>query len=351
MLAPAVLCIGLLAVVGFIAWQGAGQVGAIAGRLGWGVAWLPVLYVVSLTLAALSWRCLFPAPSAPRLRTLIKAMWIGRSVNGLLPSGGVTGEVVRARLLMGSGHPGRAVGASLVLDKTVQALAIVVQGAAAGAVLPLLGAPSKVVFAAVAGWALLALGVLGFVLVQRAGMFSALTRGAAAALRHRRCRTLIERARRLDAAVRGLHRHAGRIAWACVLRLGFRFALVAELWLISVLVQHPIGVLDAFMIEGLSAVLRGAAFIVPGALGVQEGSYMALGAIVGLDPALMLALALSKRAREVMVGLPGLMAWQAAEGRSFLRGLGGIGLPHWRRGSVRSSRSVSPRRPCQGRRR
>jgi hypothetical protein len=45
--------------------------------------------------------------------------------------------------------------------------------------------------------------------------------------------------------------------------------------------------------------IRGAAFIVPGALGIQEGSYILLGAIVGLDPALMLALALAKRAREI----------------------------------------------------
>jgi hypothetical protein len=45
--------------------------------------------------------------------------------------------------------------------------------------------------------------------------------------------------------------------------------------------------------------LRGAAFIVPGALGFQEGSYILLGAIVGLDPALTLALALAKRAREI----------------------------------------------------
>src|SRR5262249_22059905 len=50
--------------------------------------------------------------------------------------------------------------------------------------------------------------------------------------------------------------------------------------------------------------------VVPGALGVQEGGYLALGRLLGFDPETSLALSLSKRARELLLGMPGLVAWQ-----------------------------------------
>jgi hypothetical protein len=47
-----------------------------------------------------------------------------------------------------------------------------------------------------------------------------------------------------------------------------------------------------------------------GALGVQEGGLILLGAVVGLAPEVALALSLVKRIRELLVGLPGLLVWQ-----------------------------------------
>ena len=52
------------------------------------------------------------------------------------------------------------------------------------------------------------------------------------------------------------------------------------------------------------------AFAVPGALGVQEGGYVMLGRVVGLGPETALALSLAKRVRELVLGVPGLIAWQ-----------------------------------------
>lgn len=314
LLVPGLLVFGLAAIVGFVAWQGLDEVALIFSRMGWAVLTLPILYAVPLILAAWAWRSLLPARPAPGMGPLIKAIWIGRSINDLTPTGGLSGDIVRARLIMGSGLRGHGVVASLVLDKTVQAAVLVVQGAAAIAVLPLLGAPREIVLASLAGWTLLTLGIVGFVLVQRGGLFAGFAKGAAFALSGRRFPALVGKARGLDAAVRALYRQPGRFASAFGFTLLFRLAFVIELWLIAILVQHPISVLDAFMIEGLSAVLRGAAFIVPGALGVQEGSYIVLGAIVGLDPAVMLAFSLTKRAREILVGVPGLLAWQGIEG-------------------------------------
>ena len=53
-----------------------------------------------------------------------------------------------------------------------------------------------------------------------------------------------------------------------------------------------------------------AAFAIPGALGVQEGGFVVLGSVFGFGPDLSIALSLTKRLRELCLGLPGLIAWQ-----------------------------------------
>jgi uncharacterized membrane protein YbhN (UPF0104 family) len=65
--------------------------------------------------------------------------------------------------------------------------------------------------------------------------------------------------------------------------------------------------------------VRAVAFMVPGALGVLEASYIVFGGLFGLSAETALALSLSKRVRELALGVPGLMVWQWIEGRHLLR--------------------------------
>ena len=74
---------------------------------------------------------------------------------------------------------------------------------------------------------------------------------------------------------------------------------------------------DAVLIESLMHAVRGAAFAVPGALGAQEGGLIILCAIFGVPPEAALALSLVKRLPDLILGVPGLLAWQAMEGWHF----------------------------------
>ncbi len=53
----------------------------------------------------------------------------------------------------------------------------------------------------------------------------------------------------------------------------------------------------------------------PGALGIQVGGYLLLGAALGVAPEAALALSLAKRVREILLALPALLAWPVVEGR------------------------------------
>jgi hypothetical protein len=76
---------------------------------------------------------------------------------------------------------------------------------------------------------------------------------------------------------------------------------------------------EALILESLGQAIRAAAFAIPGALGVQESGFIVLGGVLGVPPAPSLALSLVKRARELALGLPGLIAWQITEGRDAWR--------------------------------
>jgi len=95
-----------------------------------------------------------------------------------------------------------------------------------------------------------------------------------------------------------------------------------EVWLMLHFLGSDVDFATALVMESLGQAIRSAAFFVPGALGVQEGGFMAIGVLFGLPAEVGLSVSLMKRIREVALGVPALIAWQALEGRRFLGGLG-----------------------------
>ena len=76
-----------------------------------------------------------------------------------------------------------------------------------------------------------------------------------------------------------------------------------EVRLVTQCVGHPVGMIDAFILESLSSGARAAGFVVPGALGVLEGGMVLLGAVLGRLPAeIALAISLTKRVPRVGSG-------------------------------------------------
>jgi len=65
--------------------------------------------------------------------------------------------------------------------------------------------------------------------------------------------------------------------------------------------------------------VRSMAFMVPQALGVQEGGYIMMGAMFGVPAEAALALSLVRRARDLTIGVPVLLLWQIMEGRRLTR--------------------------------
>jgi uncharacterized membrane protein YbhN (UPF0104 family) len=86
-------------------------------------------------------------------------------------------------------------------------------------------------------------------------------------------------------------------------------------WLALRVAGVSVGPLAILALEALVGALKSAAVVAPMGIGVQEAGYAFLGPLFGLGPEMALALSLVRRARDVIVGVPVLIAWQGLEGR------------------------------------
>jgi len=313
------LCIGLAIAVALVAWQGANTVGSLLASTRWKLLLVAGFAIPHLLLATASWRLLFPPGHAPRFALALVTLWIGLSINLLMPVAGVGGEIVRARLLARWSGKAREAVASVVVDKTVQVATLPLLGLIGISVLFRVIPDAGSLGAALGGVVLLAMVIAVLVLVQRAGAFAFLASQAVRLARSRKWDGLVERASDLDWAIRALYSRPATIVGSCTLRLLARLSLAGEVWLAARLLGHPITVVDAIALRSLAMVAGAVAFPVPAGLGVQEGSFVVLGTLLGLPPDVALATSLATRVREIVSGVPGLLAWQTIEGRGLWR--------------------------------
>lgn len=305
---------GLLALVGYYGFADVGRVLASGAA---GIAVVTLFHLLPMLADTMAWRWLLPRAHRGGLGDLLWMRWICESVNTLFPVAQVGGDVVRARLANQRGVPAADAAGTMIADLTTSAMMLVVFGGAGALLLWWRqGSASGGLFVALA----VSAGMVGtFYFLQRAGLFSRLAWHAAQWMAHGYRDTILGGADALDRALDAVYMRRGDVLVSCACALGGLTLGAGEVWLALHFLGVEVGIVDAFILESLIQALRGAAFAVPGAVGVQEVGFVALGAALGIDGGTALALSLIKRARELVLGLPGLLAWQVAEGRRFLR--------------------------------
>jgi putative membrane protein len=122
-------------------------------------------------------------------------------------------------------------------------------------------------------------------------------------------------ARQVHDELAAIYRRRGAIGLAGLLHLAAWIASSVEAWIALRLMGADLGIAGVIAIESLLYAIRSIAFAVPTAVGVQEGAYIVLGTAFGLTPEIALALSLLKRARDLAIGVPALLAWQVLESR------------------------------------
>jgi putative membrane protein len=305
------LSAGVLLFIGVLVSQGLPAIAATLAHAGWGLLLVALFHLLPLALDAIAICVLFNTGiTRASLRDALLARWVGESANSLMPAGQLGGPLIMTRYLMQRGMPVSDATAAITVATTLQTFAQIVF-ALLGVVL--LGAQAShitqhaVRTAVLIASAFLAIQVGGFYLIQRRGFFSALMRAVARFSAARDWSLFVSRAADIDLAVQGIYRRGGPVFSSFMLSLIGWIAGTGEVYLIALFLGTPVSWSNALLLESLGQAIRGAGFAIPGALGVQEGGFVLLAPLAGLAPSAALALSLAKRAREVMLGLPGLL--------------------------------------------
>ena len=300
---------GLLLLGGLVHRLGGATLVANLRLVGWGIILIVGQEILAIVANTLGWRAAFPCERPPPpFSQLLAARIAGDAVNYVTPTATLGGEFARARFLHG-----RASRLDLATSITVAKLSQTVAQAvfvAIGLLLVLAAVPlpNSVRIGLVTGAMLLCTLVFSVVLAQRRGMFAPLVRLAARLDRRGRLTGLAERMGRLDAEIARVHRGRRRpfltsCAWFF---LGWTLGAL-EIGLMLWLLDVPVSVARALMIEVLSVAIDATLFFVPGKLGTQEGGKVLIFSALGLDAAKGLSLGVLRRIRELAWALVGLV--------------------------------------------
>ena len=251
-------------------------------------------------------------PLLPRpvpLSIILASRQLRDSSSDVLPITQLGGVALAARALVLWGMAPLEASAAVIADLTAETFAqglYVLLGVLAS--LKLLSASatlSPYVGAMLGGALFLALGSIGFAIAQIGG-----SRWAT-----RLSGKLFTGTHAFHGAITAIYRRRGKLALSILLQLAGWIASGLWLWAVLWAMGLSSDLWQAIAIQALVEGLRSATVFIPAAVGVQEAGYAVLAPVFGLPAEIGLAVSLLRRARDLVVAIPVLLAWQVVESR------------------------------------
>jgi putative membrane protein len=308
------LIAGLFLTVMFVLANGAGQIWRSATLLGWS-GFLAVLLFHLCLIAGMGsgWWLLGRGREDISLKRCVWGRLIRDSAAEALPLSQIGGFVVGARAITLAGVSSAFAAASTVVDVTVELVAQLGYTLLGLLLLSLVRPDNAFAGPGLAGLSAMAILASIFIAVQARG--AGFVEQAGQRLARQFLGGRIGASGAVQAQIRALHRRRAALAGATCVHLACWLLSGVETWGTLRLMQVRLSLADGLIIDSLLYGMRSIAFMVPNAFGVQEGGLVILGAMFGVGADTALALSLIKRARDLTIGVPALLTWQALEGR------------------------------------
>jgi putative membrane protein len=311
--APIAGIFGLALLTGLVAYFGFASVMQAVLSSEWGTVLVVLARALALAGCGVGWWFLL-TPKGPVPHVFIALRFIREAINGLFPFAVVGGDVIGARLLTHFGVAMSLAIASVLIDIFVQVVSLLIYvGAGIGIVLDVPG-PHRLSTVTFVMLAIALPAVAGFFLALNFGAFDPLVRWLVAFGEKRRWSIfahVVDLGDRLQFIWRN-HRGLSRSFFVHLVTIFFG---AVEVWIAFHFMGYPVSVGAAIAIESIGQGGKAAAFMLPGGIGVQDGTMIAAAAIFGVPADVALAMALIKRVPDLVLGIPSLLLWQTLEGR------------------------------------
>jgi len=321
----------LLIACGFFVWilQAVGWqiLWAHLRQVGWYFPLLLVPYGVVNWLECVSWKYILI--KVPQKTTISRLFWLrlgGEALNQLTPTASLGGEPFKATRLAAEGIPLDQASASVVIHKGILVLSLSLYIFLGLALAPIFLPDAMDHIAGLSLAALvLTLAGLTFVMVQRTGPCGQIVRlftklGWCPAILKEKEEFLND----LDNTMSRFYRHyPGRAALAFSLFFLSWVLHAVEVYLMFILLGHPIDWGLALCLDSLAMLFTAMGFFIPAAAGVQEGGNILLALSFNLGLPLGAAFSILRRLREAFwMGLGLLVVWRESKAKVRVQGPG-----------------------------
>lgn len=311
--AAVILLAGAALLVWLVRQVGVPEIGAALRAAGWvGLGAIVGFHLGVSALMGLAWGVLH---RPTRLWLFPWARLVRDAGSEVLPLSQVGGYVLGARALIIHGVARASAAASTVVDVTLEFGAQIFYTALGLALVLWLRPRTDLILPVTVGLGASLLVIPAFVAVQRYG--SSLLVRATARIARDWLSSIIARAANIQTEIRRIHQSRLALIAGFLLHFVAWVAAAVEAWIALRMMGAKIGFAPTLAIESLLYAIRSVAFMVPNAIGVQEGAYIMLGGMFGLPPDIALGLSLLKRGRDLVLGIPVLLVWQLVESRKY----------------------------------
>lgn len=279
----------------------------------WLVA-LAVLHFGFIYLSTLAWRSMLAGQGVHRpVPELFRMRWIGDAISALTPFGIADGEAWRAYIQAKETPVEGTLAAAVVLVELTARLLSLLLFIVVGLILLAVTGKEHAWVISGAATGVLTLVLVAYVYGQKHGWIDRLAREIGKRSKSRRWRELALDTKEVDRRLDPLYEAHGPFrrttAWHFAAWVFSALEMMFTLWVLGT----PVGFIDGVIFEAIGQAARNVGFFLPAALGAQEGGYFLGAEAIGKSASVGLAVAIIKRLRDIIFGVPALLLWQWRE--------------------------------------
>ncbi len=238
--------------------------------------------------------------------------WISQTSGKIFPTGNITGELVRVYLAKKSGQTFSYASTTVLVDIFLATISLLIFGIFS--FILILFKDSSLILEngftyLILSMFLIFMATILFVMIIRNRLLYVLLKKIPFKDNLKLDRSKIISILRLDYLLYKLSHEEGVLFKSLAFRLLGWLAGAFEIYIFLLIIDVDANFLDVIIIESITAIIRSIAFFIPAGLGVQELAFVMIGEILGFSYTTSFSIALGRRLREVMVGIPAIFYW------------------------------------------
>lgn len=272
---------------------------------------LVIAHIPTLFFDSIAWRFLMSKNKLSILQA-INITWISQTSGKFIPTGNISGEFVRFYLAKKSGQSFVDSSSTVLIDLVIATFALFLVGFFC--LIYILKINANIINDSKFSYLLISLCLIMLscfiftISIRKRIIFKVLK------LTSKLLSFSIERSKiisliRLDNSLYKLSFEKKKLLGALALRTLGWVAGAAEIYIFLMVIGIDAKLMDVVLIEAVTAIVRSVAFFIPAGLGIQEFAFVVIGEFVGYSGIVSFSIAIGRRLREILVGIPAIVVW------------------------------------------